>query len=252
VSKYFDNNNQIIMNKQKQSPWQIVFFITLFVSLIFGLISGFLKNVISNPYPKSSVLHQPFERIITKINQNPELKKKVLAIKKSSNASDTIMQIAKNGFSKLDNASLVRRLEIMDAILAKLDPDSCAAIAQGQLSEAVKFRPQFIRALEQLDNNSINDWFELSYKALVLSNSSTPQVSVDPKVQAEAFRKLINSLPQPEAEKLIFVFNALGDQSKASSISNSEICTGIRTLSRQTLKLDPNSRDVLAKVFAKQ
>lgn len=237
------------MNKTL-SP-RVIFFIVVF---LIGLGSGYWKSInsISNPYPKTSALHEPFNRIIKKIEQNSELKKKASSVKTSKDAVDFMMQMASKGLPKLDNASLVRRVEIMNAILAKLDPDSCAAIARGQLSEAVKLKPQVTKAMEQLDSNSINDWFEISYKALVLADSSTPQVSVDPKAQEEAFRKLINSLSQAEAEKLISVFDALGDKSKVSSISNSEICAGVRTLYGQSLKLDPNSRDVLAKVFVQQ
>jgi hypothetical protein len=208
---------------------------------------------ISNPFPTSSAQYEQFNRFSQRASQLPEIKELLKAGGSEDNASLKAMELTRIGLRKLDTPSLVRRAELVSLVLSKVDTKTCAAmVMQPSLDKQVQ--SQFYLAIEQLDSKTSGDYFDLVFTALERSNQKNPEftIAIDPKNLEEAFQKLFTAVPSQDRERFSQVLGSLNDPSKKVNATNEDICWAGRILYEQTLKLEPQYKNLLARAFVQE
>lgn len=97
-------------------------------------------------------------------------------------------------------------------------------------------------------------FFDLLFTALERSHQNNPEftVAIDPKNLEEAFQKLFMAVPSQDMERFSQVLGSLNNPSKKAIATNEDICWAGRILYEQTLKLEPQYKNVLARAFVQE
>ncbi|UKE74868.1 hypothetical protein [Xanthomonas graminis] len=199
-----------------------------------------------NPYPKSSPLHEPFDRMLRKLVNDPRY---VALLKQGdkAQAQRAGFELAQKGISRLDHATLEQRLEILAAVSEKVDLPKCALLARGgNPNDAQAMSAAMLQGLETLPPAQIDQWFEISLKATDAQLSNTPPQTVAPADVQTAMTSLINALPSDQQQRLVKVLPQMAQASDADA------CWAARTLYTQALAAKEPVRGQLAWVFAQQ
>lgn len=199
-----------------------------------------------NPYPKSSPLHEPFDRMLRKLVNDPRYVA-LLGQGDKAQAQRAGFELAQKGIARLDHATLEQRLEILAAASDKLDVAKCAVLARGgDPKDAQAMSAAMLQGLEALPPAQIDQWFDISLKATDAQLSNTPPQTVAPADVQAAMKTLITSLPPDQQQRLMKVLPQM------TQASDEDACWAARTLYKQTLATKEPVRGQLAWVFAQQ
>ncbi|UKE52439.1 hypothetical protein KCU57_09375 [Xanthomonas translucens] len=224
--------------------------LTLLIAAVLSL--GACKKVqeevaaAQNPYPKSSPLHEPLDRMLRKLVNDPRY---VALLKQGdkAQAQRAGFELAQKGISRLDHATLEQRLEILAAVSEKVDVPKCALLARGgNPNDARAMSATMLQGLETLPPAQIDQWFEISLKATDAQLSNTPPQTVAPADVQAAMTSLINALPSDQQQRLVKVLPQMAQASDADA------CWAARTLYTQALAAKEPVRGQLAWVLAQQ
>ncbi|WP_420010103.1 hypothetical protein [Xanthomonas sacchari] len=198
-----------------------------------------------NPYPASSPLHAPFDRMLRKLANDPRY---VALLKQSGpQAQQAGFQLAQNGIARLDHATLEQRLEILSQVSDKVDVPQCAVLARGgNPNDAQALSAAMLSGLEKLPQAQIDRWFDVSLKATDAELNKTPAQPVAPQQIQAAMGTLVKSLPADQQQRLMRVLPQI------ATANDEDACWTARTLYRQTLATPEPVRGQLAWVFAQQ
>ncbi|MDQ1093586.1 hypothetical protein QE400_002999 [Xanthomonas sacchari] len=198
-----------------------------------------------NPYPASSPLHAPFDRMLRKLASDPRY---VALLKQSGPQAQQVgFKLAQSGIARLDRDTLEQRLEILSQVSEKVDVPQCALLARGgNPNDAQALGAAMFGGLEKLPQAQIDRWFDISLKATEAALGNTqPQVVSQQRIQ-EAMGSLVRSLPADQQQRLLHVLPQI------TKASDADACWVARTLYRQTLAAPEPLRGELAWVFAQQ
>ncbi|MGI0490663.1 hypothetical protein ACN4EG_02525 [Alkalinema pantanalense CENA528] len=205
----------------------------------------------NNPFPNSSPLHEPFYRMTKKIADSPTMKEQFKSVSKDQ-AEQLGSNLAKQGLKRLDDTSLERRAVILSSMLAKMDTKSCASVVTGQpLTGDDQNNPIFM-ALEKLDPQSIDDWFQLSYKAMELEAQKVPAPAFDQSKMQPALKAVLKTMPEDDAQKFIKVMQSISSPSGAATTSSEDSCWAGRKLYDSMKSLPQEHKVVLARALAQE
>jgi hypothetical protein len=199
-----------------------------------------------NPYPKSSPLHEPFDRMLRKLVNDP----RYMALLKQGDkakAQQAGFELAQKGIARLDHATLEKRLEILAAVSEKVDVPQCAVLARGgNPNDAQAMSAAMLQGLERLPPAQIDAWFDMSLKATNAQLSNTPPQPVAPADVQAAMGSLVQALPADEQQRLMKVLPQI------AQANDEDACWAARTLYKQALATKEPQRGQLAWVFAQQ
>jgi hypothetical protein len=136
------------------------------------------------------------------------------------------------GMSRLDDDSLILKLELDQKLIAVTDPATCAAYSRGQVSSDLLHG-----LLSQLDQPDLDRWYDLLLKAAAADMAgSPPQRRADSERVQQTMQTIMGALPQSDAQNLRRI---LGDYGHAS---DEEVCWSERTLRQGISGLDKNDQ----------
>ncbi|MBN6148998.1 hypothetical protein JR065_01490 [Xanthomonas sp. AmX2] len=199
-----------------------------------------------NPYPKSSPLHAPFDRMVRKLVNDP----RYMALLKQGDkaqAQTAGFELAQKGIARLDAAALEQRLKIIAAVTEAAPVAQCAVLARGgDAKNAQAMSDAMLQGLERLPPAQIDAWFDISFQATDAQLSQRPPQPVAPAQVEAAMGKLITALPGEQQQRLARVLPQI------ASASDEDACWAARTLYREALAMDQPTRGQLAWLFAQQ
>ncbi len=174
----------------------------------------------------------------------PELNARLEKVDDVEQAFEIGMTLSESGVRKLDTNALEERMRIIARVIERTDVVGCALLVRGERGEAQKGAEVLSAALAELDAQTINDWFDLAFKAMLAELRDAPVPTFDEVGIEDAMRALIAILPSDEADRFA---DALGSLPEGS---DEEVCWAGKTLYRAALKLEAPHRAVLARALA--
>ena len=203
-------------------------------------------QALPNPFPDASPLHRPAARLLETTLKTPELRK---LLEQSNNDTQvyqfSVILLANRGLPRLDNATLSNHLAAMSRLTDKLDTETCAAIFTGQpLADPNALYDRFMAALVQLDQPTIDAWFDTTAQAAIAELKKTPVPQNYVADQANAIQQLLETLPADQKTRLENAFTRI------DTLSADEACWANRTFLRAALQLPPRERQIMARFIA--
>ena len=201
---------------------------------------------LKNPFPPSSALHRPAARFLETTLKTPELRE---LLQRSNNDTQiyqfSVMLLANRGLPRLDDNTLAAHLTAMSQLTDKLDTATCAAIFTGKpLDDPNALYDHFLNALAQLDQATIDGWFDTTAKAAVAELKKTPPPQSNITAQSAAMSHMLETLPADQKTRLGDALEHL------DTISEAEACWANRTFLHAALQLPPSERQTMARVIA--
>jgi hypothetical protein len=233
--------------------WVIIILVLIIVATIGKSIRQSHKEQrsISNPFPVTSPLHEPYKNFAEKLFAIPEVEQHFKNTSSKKEAFAIGMRLSQKGMHRLDDISLENRMRIVGMLFEKVDFETCAVMVRGnrlQYQEfQKKFQQQFLSALEQLGAVTANEWFDSTIKAIVAEARGYPApVTIDKQKIITSMNNLLRRLSPADADKLTNILTNL------NSCSDQDVCWAGKILYREALKMDAANKSVLARAFVSE
>lgn len=200
----------------------------------------FKKDTILNPFPKTSRLYEPYQRFEEKLLNLPEFKQYFKNVKSEDEAFQIGYALPKLGLRRLDDISLEKRMKIFVMMLDKFDIETCATIVRGS---SLQDQQRFYAILESLDTDTINEYFDLAFNAIVAELRKYPEIVVSEQEVLGAMNNLFKRLSAKDLKKLINVLNNF------NSSSDHDVCWAGKVVYQEILKMNPEDKRILVRAF---
>ena len=142
-------------------------------------------------------------------------------------------ELAQRGLARLDRAALSRRAVLLSDLLHAADERTCAALGQARRGTA-----NFRQAFEALGQAAIEEWVDLSVRAIAAELRDTPREAVSQKDIARAQREFARTLSEHSVARLA---KLPGD-----GVSDADACWIGRTLYARLAAMPEPYRGILA------
>jgi hypothetical protein len=195
--------------------------------------------VAQNPYPESSPLHAPFDRVLRKFADDPRYMARFKHLDRSERQR-AALELSRSGTARLDHATLEQRLDLLAALIENVDVPHCALSVRGDPNNGAAM----LKGLEKLPPPQIERWFSISMKAIDAELNKTPPQPVAPAQVQAAMESLVRSLPEDQQQRLVRILPQI------TKASDDDACWAVRTMYRQALTMAEPVRGQLAWVFA--
>jgi hypothetical protein len=149
-------------------------------------------------------------------------------------------KLSSDGLLRLSDDQLIARAHLLNEAISLADEETCAAQLLGPTPEQAQ------QLLANLPDESLREWSKLSADASAASLRDAQRISPDPSQAQEAFRRILASLPEGDAERLA---NALGDP---TALDPGDACWTSRTIFQSFAKLPNENQALVARVLAMQ
>ncbi len=204
--------------------------------------SAFPEPAQPSPPPPSKVT-VAVDRFVDRMRDDPDLRARVKAMVSEAGSSpeerqrlrDSARQMAaelsKAGFKRLNDESLLALAAINGKLMMQSNIPGCAAITRGNIQPGV-----FYSMLEELDTADVDQWFELTYQAMVAELRQSPPArlpATDVELQ-NLVKTMLDDLPEADQQRL--------REALASPASDDEVCWAGRMLQTQFDKLGPTAK----------
>jgi hypothetical protein len=156
----------------------------------------------------------------------------------ADHARDMGQNLAHQGLKRLPNAELIRWNEIR-VRLSQADPGVCAALWTGKMSPA-----GLSGALEKLPDADLNDWVQLSTKAMQLEVAGAALPKTSAEALSQGLEQVIAKLP--EADRARYQASI----AKGTDLPDPEACWTMLTTMKTAQALPPNDRELLLRSLA--
>jgi hypothetical protein len=156
----------------------------------------------------------------------------------SDRARDMGQNLAHQGLKRLPNADLIRWNEIR-VLLSQADADVCAALWTGKMTPA-----GLGVALEKLPDADLNDWVQLSTKAMQLEAAGAALPKANAEALSEGLAQIIAKLPDVDRARYQ---RSIG---KGTDLPDSEACWTMLTTMKTAQLLPPSDRESLLRSLA--
>jgi len=194
-----------------------------------------------NPFPKSSPLHAPVDRVTRKLVREPVYLERMKGLS-GEQAQVMGAQLAMSGLGRLELPVLERRSLLIGDLLQKLSVPDCAAMAKVTTpAEAARNGERIIETLAVMPQAAIDEWFDIAYEATVAELQQRPLTKVEPAEVDAAAVALVQLVPtDAERQRLGRVMSNL------PAASNDDACWAVRTMYEYAPKLPEPKRGHLA------
>ena len=209
------NNLDVPWNQPKASLVALMVSAFGLVALV-GAIGWFGYSIFSNE--RTSSIDPAFLSCVEKYD-NPEIKS-ALSGYSPNEVMQQAKQLAAKGLHRLDNEALLSRTLIFSKFLSEADIHVCSRLVKGTITaQDIQF------LVGKLDSQSRDLFCDITFAATMAElRQISPPVSLTESEIEKAFLKLIQSVPEQEADRLINVFD------KIDQASDSDVCWLGKTL----------------------
>lgn len=201
-----------------------------------------------NPWPKSSPLHAPADRMLRRLIIEPRYVSRIKQAGSKQKAAVAGAQLALDGIARLPLPMLEQRAKVMGSMLHAMPEQDCARVARtSTAAEVAQLGDLFFAHLEKRPAEDIEFWFEMSYQATLAELEQHPPTRLkDAQIQA-ASEAFILSLPTDAVRsRAIAVMPAL------EAASPADACWATRTMFDAVTTLPEPHRGTLAWLLAQQ
>jgi len=153
-----------------------------------------------------------------------------------------IETLLRGGLPRLDDQTLIRRLQIESASLDATDEKTCAAFAQEFVKGHVTTETSR-KVLGSLDTAKYGEWIEINVSAIEAQSKGTPSQRLASQAETEAMSSAL--LGRVPAQHLA-TMQALG--AGGSTVLDAASCSAARAVYAAGLGLDPQTLATLARV----
>lgn len=209
------------------------------------------QRSISNPFPQTSPLHEPYKNFTERLFAIPEFEEHLKDASSKDQAFAIAVRFSQKGMCRLDDISIENRMRLVGMLLEKVDIKTCAVMVRGNPPQYQEFQhqfqQQFLSTLEQLGPVAANEWFDLTIKAIVAEARGYPApVTIDKQKIITSMDNLLRRLSPADSNKLANILTNL------NGWNNEDVCWGGKTLYREALKMDAANKSVLARAFVSE
>lgn len=186
---------------------------------------------------EKSAFDKAYERFLSRLKELPEYQDAFKTVTDRDAAYAKGRDISMRGMRRLSDQALLHRIVLLNRIADEADVSNCAAILTG--------KPTHLElVLPRLSAEEIEQWFDLSFDAIVAELHRTPYASDLSQAQiAGALQQLLARLPTEDSELLTSILAA------PDSKTADETCRAARLLLANLLQLPEGPRRILARAF---
>ncbi|WP_313346072.1 hypothetical protein [Stenotrophomonas sp.] len=178
-----------------------------------------------NPFPKSSPLHAPVDRVTRKLIHEPTYMARMKGLEPGK-AREMGATLSMNGLGRLELPMLERRALLVGQLLEKLPEAQCGEIAKAVTPAQVsRTTDRMLETLATLPQGAIDEWFDIAYAATLAELQQRPKTQVtEAQVNASA-TALVELLPNDaERERIGRVMSNL------PGATDADACWAVRTM----------------------
>jgi hypothetical protein len=183
---------------------------------------------------RTIALQEAFFRQIDKRSPTPEIRDQLKNLARSG-AGDSVQLLVAQGLVRLDDSSLVRRMELMSVMLDLSDEPICAAVSRGTPGSG-----QMTLAMATFEAADLEDWAALLIEAQIATLEQRPVRSVSQEVLANSIKGAIAALPDSEETRMTAILT------RFQAASDGDACWAGRVLFRQGGALPEPARSQMA------
>lgn len=194
----------------------------------------------------SSVFGGPFDKLPGDVKDGFEKRLETAIGNRLDGKSDSekeaqVTAWLRSGFSRLNDASLVRHLELEVEGLNKTDVGGCASFGRASIAGNPIPSDTSNKIVGALDQLRIAEFLDLNITAIEAELRGSPAaVRVTAAQTSTSFETMIGGLGGPE-------LRTLQNMTSGGSATDAEVCTAIRGLYREALELDPAGKALVAR-----
>lgn len=149
---------------------------------------------------QTMALQEAFFRQIDKRSPTPEIRNTLRGLARSG-SGDSVQTLVAEGLARLDDSTLLRRMQLMSVMLDGSDESICAALARGTPGGG-----QMAMAMAELQGADLEDWAALLIEAQIASLEKRPTRRVTPEALAHGVQAAVAALPASEAARMRTIF----------------------------------------------
>ncbi len=199
-----------------------------------------------NPYPESSRLHKPFQAMMVKLLEHPQISAMIKQNKNKQSLFELSKQKAQQGLVRLDDDMLVLRAELMNKVYAGMSDGACCQMIRGRMETSEDALRVMENAMAGLTDEEIVQWFDFSYQALAADFDGLPVKALSPEAIQMALTEVVSGIDGPKREAFA---NALQNPSESS---DADLAWAYRTLFSSISKMQGPNKFILARAVVTQ
>ena len=190
-----------------------------------------------NPFPKSSPLHAPVDKVTRKLVNEPAYLERMKGLS-GEQAQVMGAQLSMAGMGRLELPVLERRAQLIGQLLEKQPVADCAAMAKVSTpAEAARNGERIIETLATLPAPVIEEWFDIAYQATLAELQQRPLIQVSQTQVNDAAIALVQLVPN-DTDRM-----RLGQvMSNLPAASDADACWAVRTMYTYMPKLPEPKR----------
>jgi hypothetical protein len=174
-------------------------------------------------------------RQIDKRSPTPEMRNRLRGLARSG-AGDSVQSLVAHGLVRLDDSTLIRRMQLVSVMLDGSEEAICAALSRGTPGSG-----QMTLAMAELEGPDLEDWAALLIEAQIASLEQRPAHYVTPKVLGHSIQAAIAALSDTDETRMTAILG------RFEAASDGDACWAGRALFRQGAALPEPERSQLAR-----
>jgi hypothetical protein len=145
------------------------------------------------------------------------------------------------GMPRLDDARLVRHLELLTQSLDQADEATCAAFGRHSVNGAALADDASEKLIGTLDQAALIEWIGLNVDAIEAELRGSPEAKVVSATESDAvLNRMVASMTEAD-------LTTIGALSSGQTLPDAQACAAIRSLYGTTRALDPADKVVMAR-----
>jgi hypothetical protein len=180
-------------------------------------------------------LQEAFFRQIDRRSPTPEMRSRLRALARSG-AGDSVQMLVAHGLVRLDDQTLIRRMELMSVMLEGSETAICAALVRGNPGNG-----QMTLAMAELEGKDLEDWVGLLVDAQIAQLEQRPARLVPQPMVARGVAAAMAALTDSEEPRM---GDILG---RFTTASDADACWAGRALFREGAGIAEPDRSALAR-----
>jgi hypothetical protein len=182
-------------------------------------------------------LQEAFFRQIDRRSPTPQMRDRLRALARSG-AGDSVQSLVAQGLVRLDDATLIRRMELMSVMLEESDVPICAAIARGTPGSG-----QMTLAMAELEGPDLEDWVGVLVEAQIAQLEQREIMFMRPGTAVQSIQTAIAALPDSDETRMDDVLG------RFATASDADACWAGRALFGQGAALQDPERRAFARAL---
>ncbi len=179
-------------------------------------------------------LQEAFFRQIDKRSPTPKIRRRLRGLARSG-AGDSVQSLVAQGLVRLNDSTLIRRMELMSVMLDGSEETICAALSRGTPGSG-----QMTLAMAELEGPDLEDWAALLIEAQIASLEQRPARHVTQDVLAHGVQAAIAALSDSDETRMTAILG------RFQAASDRDACWAGRALFKQGAALPEPTRSQLA------